>query len=233
MELLRYLCGCLILSLFCQEIILHNGALLPDKNWQPFGCQSFIWNMGINMICFDFKKKCWEQILCSVCSCARETVCENNGEKDAWNPENKSRSQHKNVRGFLFLNVFWNFIRATSLEIFKIAELATLLCRIALYEPFFFVNKQINTCLTQKWFTDLPRVQMPCAKPFLLGASWPCLSLASREHSRTCCHMLKRSKKLLQAITSTLYTSYKEEKFTSLQRGALGYGSWSFISFGW
>lgn len=126
-----------------------------------------------------------------MCTCARE----NNGEKDAWNPENKSRSQHKNVRGFLLLNVFWNFIRATSLEILKVAEPATLSCRIALYEPFFFVNKQINTCLTQKWFTDLPRVQMPCAKPFLLGASWPCLSLASREHSRTCNHMLKRSKK--------------------------------------
>lgn len=149
-------------------------------------------------------------------------VCVENN--DDTNTCNSSVVAIKNSRLFIFKWVKWS-CSSYLLELFRVAEPESIdLC--------FFVNKEINPCFKQR-FADLPCVQTQRAAHFIPRASWPCSSLASREHSRTWSLILKRSKTLLQAITSTIYTCYKEQKFTSLQRGALGYGSWSFISFSW
>lgn len=76
-------------------------------------------------------------------------------------------------------------------------------------------------------FIDLLSVKMPSRKPFVF-----CLDLFGHVRPPPVestlglqPHVGAQQKAITRDVSSALYTSYKEHKFTSLQRGALGYGS--------
>lgn len=126
---------CLILippALFSQVIFLHDGASLPNKNWQPFACCQCC--TLINWIyCCGFLKK----MLGPTCVCVYVMrVWENNDDTNTQLHNSSVVAIKKNPRLFIFKWMKWS-CSSNLLELFRVAEPESM-------DLFFFVNKEIN-----------------------------------------------------------------------------------------